>query len=135
MAMQDTDIPFHAPPPALIVVDLPPPISVNEARRIDWRYVKKHKKWIDAADRLVMASRSRSLNPLPRKQMVGRFEITLIFNEDLTGNDLDNSVKVAIDYLKRIELIVDDAPKYMRRVVLEWGLAPTGTRVILRETT
>jgi len=43
--------------------------------------------------------------------------------------DLDNCCKVLIDYLRRIELIANDAPKNMRRLVVEWGEAPEGVRV------
>ena len=47
--------------------------------------------------------------------------------------DLDNCVKHLIDYARKIELIIDDSPKYMRRIVVDWGHAPEGVRLTLRE--
>jgi hypothetical protein len=41
-------------------------------------------------------------------------------------------VKVSVDYARALGLITDDSPKYMRRVVIEWGHAPHGCRLILR---
>jgi hypothetical protein len=34
-------------------------------------------------------------------------------------------------YARRIELVRDDSPRYLRRLVVEWGEVPTGCRVTL----
>jgi Holliday junction resolvase RusA-like endonuclease len=115
----------------MIVLDLPPPVSVNRTRRINWRLSSRHKGWTKAADALVLASRARSVNPMPRK-VDGQFEVTIIFSEHHNRMDLDNGVKWVIDYLRRIEVVKDDSPKYMRRVVIEWGVALEGCRVVVK---
>jgi Holliday junction resolvase RusA-like endonuclease len=106
----------------MIVLDLPAPLSVNRTRRIDWAAKPKIGRWIKAADVLVM-----SQGKLPRP-IDGPFQITLTFPET-SKLDLDNSIKGSIDYLRRLRLIADDDPMNMRRVVIEFGEAPSGCRV------
>lgn len=123
-----TDRPFGAPP-AEAVLYLPPPPSVNRTRRIDWRNAKAHQSWIRAADMSVMAR--GGLRRIPK--LLGRFEATLVIDEHLNNLDLDNAIKAVIDYARRIELVVDDDKRHMRKVTIEWGHAPSGCRLILRE--
>jgi hypothetical protein len=106
----------------MIVLDLPAPLSVNRTRRIDWAAKPKIARWIRAADLLVMSQGKR---PTP---ISGRFQVTVTL-PDTAALDLDNSPKQVIDYLRRIELITNDNPKHMRRVVIEFGEAPEGCRV------
>lgn len=124
-----SDPPFACPPD--IVLDLPVPPSVNRLRKVDWNGSRKAKKWRLAADKFVLAARCRSRNPI-KFQMLDRFEVLIVFSEDHTGMDLDNGVKATVDYLRLIELIHDDGPKHMRRLVVEWGHAPEGCRVTVR---
>jgi Holliday junction resolvase RusA-like endonuclease len=63
---------------------------------------------------------------------VKRFELLIILSENHTRIDLDNGLKALIDYLRKIELIEDDSPKHMRRLVVEFGLAPFGCRVTVK---
>lgn len=120
------DRPFA--PPLEAVLYLPPPPSVNATRRVDWAHKRKHQDWIKAADMSVMANGGlRRLSKMP-----GRFEATLIIDEHLNHLDLDNAIKAVIDYARRIELVIDDNKKYMRKVTIEWGHAPHGCRLILR---
>lgn len=123
----------HMPPtvrkPAVVCADLPAPMSVNRTRRIDWKAKRAIDAWTRQADALVLSNGgARRLG-----KITGRFEVTICFDESVTGIDLDNGPKQAIDFCRRLELIENDSPKYMRRVVLEWGTAPTGCRVTLRE--
>jgi hypothetical protein len=37
-----------------------------------------------------------------------------------------------IDYLRRIEVIQNDSPKYFRKLTVEWGTAPEGCRVTVK---
>lgn len=46
--------------------------------------------------------------------------------------DLDAMIKSLIDYCVRIELVTDDSPKYLRRLIVEWGTVPAGCRVEIR---
>lgn len=61
----------------------------------------------------------------------GQFEAKIILPDTAGGADLDNTPKRVIDYAKRLGLIVDDSPKYMRRVVIEFGAVSEGCRLIL----
>ncbi len=123
------DRPFGVPPD--IVLDLPPPLSVNRLRKVDWVNRKLAKRWREQADRLVMAQKVRTHNPV-KFNKIARFEVLIVISEELSGNDLDNSSKCIIDYLHLIEIVEDDAPKNMRRVIVEWGEAREGCRVTVR---
>lgn len=109
----------------MIVLDLPAPLSVNETRRINWAAKPKIGRWIRAADALVM-SQGRLPTPIH-----GRFQVTLTMPMD-GALDLDNTPKQVIDYLRRLELVDNDNPRHMRRVLLEFGEAPEGCRVVVR---
>lgn len=105
-----------------MILDLPPPLSVNRTRRINWATKPAMRRWVSAADALVM-----SQGRLPNR-ISGRFEAGLMFPEG-HALDLDNSPKMVLDYLRRLELIDNDDPKHMRRLILEFGTAPEGCRV------
>lgn len=123
------DLPFMAPPDKVIAIDLPPPLSVNRTRRVNWAARGDIEKWVIQADMRIMAGGGvRRLGKIP-----GQFECRIILDEDLCGIDADNGIKMLVDYCRRIELITDDSKKYLRRLVVEWGEASTGCRVILRE--
>lgn len=133
-----TDIPSFADPPFAcppdIVLDLPAPPSTNRI----WMRAKagnravftspEYKKWKRAADDLIGAmAQMRGVKPIK-----GRFEAEIVLSEKHTRIDLDNSVKALMDYCVRCQIVVDDGPKYLRRLVLDWGNAPHGCRVTLR---
>lgn len=99
------------------VLDLPVAPSVNRTRRINWAAKKIVADWVRAADNLLRAARYRPSN-------VERFEIHVIFSEAHTEADLDNPIKMTIDYLRRIEAIKDDNKKRLRKLVVEWDDAP-----------
>lgn len=123
-----SDRPFGLPPD--VVIDLPAPPSINKLRKIDWLNFKKFKQWKKAADSFVLAAKCRSRDPI-KLNRIPRFELHITMSEDHTGIDLDNGLKCLIDYLHAIELIENDAPKNMRRIVVEWGRAPEGCRVVV----
>jgi hypothetical protein len=41
--------------------------------------------------------------------------------------------RAAIDLLRSLEIIADDGPRFARRIVIEWGSAPEGCRLTLRQ--
>ncbi len=114
----------------VVMLDLPPPVSVNAIRKIDWANHAKMKAWKEHADLFVLAAKRRA-HP-PRFDRMERFVVTIILSEDHCALDLDNACKGVIDYLKRIEIIADDAPKNLRGLHVIWGKAPSGCRVIVR---
>jgi Holliday junction resolvase RusA-like endonuclease len=115
------------------ILDLPAPPSVNRTRRIDWKMMPKFKGWTKAADAMVLAARSRTAGNPQLRKVNGQFELKIVLSAAHTRIDLDNGIKWTIDYLRRIELITDDSPKYLRRLVVEWGMAPEGCRVTITE--
>jgi Holliday junction resolvase RusA-like endonuclease len=121
-----TDRPFA--PPIETVLRLPPPLSVNKARRYDFSFSKTMKRWKERADAEILAAGGMRRYA----KMPGPFEILIVVDANLCRIDLDNAAKGLIDYCKRLNLIIDDAPRYMRRVTLEWGHAPSGCTVTLR---
>jgi Holliday junction resolvase RusA-like endonuclease len=123
------DPPFACPPD--VVIDLPAPISVNAVRRVDWSSMARTSQWKGAADAYIYQAKCRRDNPL-KLENIQRFEITITFDENQTGIDLDNGVKGILDYLVDREVIEDDGPKHMRKLTVTWGEAPEGTRVTVR---
>jgi Holliday junction resolvase RusA-like endonuclease len=124
-----SDPPFAVPPD--IVLDLPAPPSVNKVRRVDWSSVRVVKAWQNVSNAYVLAAKGRANSPL-KLIKVPRFELHIVMSENHTKIDLDNGLKALIDYLRKIELIEDDSPKHMRRLVVEWGIAPFGCRVTVK---
>ena len=112
-----------------VALDLPAPVSVNETRRVDWKGQAKLRAWKATADAMVMAAKRRP-HP-PRFDRIERFQLTVIVSEE-SGIDLDNGLKATIDYLRRIEVIANDAPRNMRGIHVIFGHAPTGMTVIVR---
>lgn len=107
----------------MIVLDLPAPLSVNRTRRINFAAKRKIDAWQRNADAHFLMQKQRLGAPVP-----GRFEVVITLPED-SALDLDNTPKAVIDALRRFRLVTDDSPKFMRRVTLEFGDAPTGCRV------
>jgi hypothetical protein len=114
-----------------IVLDLPVPISVNSLRRINWREHSRAARWKEVADGYLLVAKARKENPV-RILLLERFEIWITLSEDKCILDADNAVKLLIDYLRYRDIIKDDGPKFMRRLVVEWGDAPTGCRVTVK---
>lgn len=111
-----------------IILDLPAPPSVNRTRKVDWRAGRKFAGWTRAADALVLAAKTRQRDPI-KLTRISRFDLHITISENHTKIDLDNGIKWLIDYLRRIELIEDDGPKHLRRLIVEWGEAPEGARI------
>lgn len=116
----------------MIIIDLPPPLSVNRTRRIDWTSEVRNSNWKRAADAYLLQAKRRPENPL-KLQNIPCFELTITFDENQTGIDLDNGIKGICDYLVDREVIEDDGPKHMRKLTIEWGEAPEGARVTIIE--
>ena len=114
----------------VITLDLPPPISVNRLRRIDWSSEVRSSAWKDQANRHVLMAKRRPDNPV-KIERIERFEITIVLDENQNGIDLDNGIKGVIDYLCLIEVIAGDAPRHMRKLTVEWGEAPEGCRITI----
>jgi Holliday junction resolvase RusA-like endonuclease len=113
-----------------IVIDLPAPPSVNRTRRVDWAATKVIKAWQNVANAYVLSAKGRTNSPL-KLTKVPRFELHIVMSEQ-SRIDLDNGLKALIDYLRKIELIEDDSPKHLRRLVVEFGRAPFGCRVTVK---
>ena len=134
MLAPDEYPPFALPPePFQCSVNLPCPPSVNRTRRKDNAGARLLQKFYKAADMHVLAQRGRTCAPLPIGRIKGPFEAHIIISDKLTNIDLDNGVKAILDYAVRIELVPDDGPKYLRRLIVEWGVAIEDCRLTLRE--
>jgi Holliday junction resolvase RusA-like endonuclease len=123
------DPPFACPPD--VVLDLPPPPSVNRTRRVNWAAKREGDAWRNVANAYVLAAKGRAVAPL-KLTKIKRFELIVTLSEHHTKIDLDNGLKALIDYLRKIELIEDDSYKHMRKLTVQWGLAPMGARVTVR---
>jgi Holliday junction resolvase RusA-like endonuclease len=121
------DRPFALPPRELVtvVLDLLPPPSVNRTRRMDRRGQGILEKWQKNCHKLVMAQGRR-------KKVEGAFALHVLLDNKVRL-DGDNGLKAICDYLRHIEIIKDDSPRYMRRITVEWGYAPEGCRVTVTE--
>lgn len=123
-----TDRPFGCPPD--IVLDIPVPPSVNRTRKVDHAAARMVEKWKAAADVLLMAS--GQYRAAKRAPPLDRFELQIILCERQCLLDPDNTIKAAVDYLRRLELIQNDDKRYFRRLTVTWGDAPEGCRLVLR---
>lgn len=113
---------------AEVVLDLPVPPSVNSSRRINYGYAPKVHKWKMAADALITASGQFQ----DAQKNIERFELHIVLDEKKCRLDQDNGIKALVDYLRRLNIIVNDSKKHWRRTVIEWGHAPTGCRVTVK---
>jgi Holliday junction resolvase RusA-like endonuclease len=115
------------PEPISHTFDLPVPPSVNRTRKVDWRGKALRDDWKGRADILVLAQAQG------RPQTIaGQFEATITLRDGATRMDLDNAAKEVIDYARRIELVANDGPKHMRRLVVQWGAAPSVATSVTR---
>jgi hypothetical protein len=106
-----------------IVLDLPRPLSVNRTRRVDYRSMPAQREWKRQADALFLMQK-RHLMPINAP-----FEVMLLISEGRM--DLDNGVKQLLDAARGYGLVPDDSPKYLRRLVIEFGEAPEGARLVI----
>lgn len=112
-----------------IVLDLPPPPSVNRTRKVHWKGHKKYVAWKkEASWHLTENGQLRIAKP----GILGKYELTVTINESKCGSDPDNILKGCIDLLRSLNLIVDDSPAYARRIIVQYGHVPDGARVTLR---
>ncbi len=123
-----TDPPFAVPPD--ITLDLPAPPSVNRTRKLDFSSLRIVNAWKAVANEYVLVAKRRKEGPL-KLNKISKFELHVVFAET-SKLDLDNGLKALIDYLRKIELIENDSPKHMRRLVVEFGHAPFGCRITVK---
>jgi Holliday junction resolvase RusA-like endonuclease len=126
-----TDLPFRPPPAIIIDIHLPTPPSTNRIWEATKAGPKKYSKsedyiaWIRHADDTARSMAAfRGL-----KTIMGKFEARVILQR--RKGDLDNRIKGLLDWAQSRNLIADD--KYCERLVAEWGEAPLGCRLILKE--
>lgn len=120
------------PPFALvdIVLDLPPPISVNRI----WRKTKAgvikskdYERWIKRADAMLLElGQLKGVRPLP-----GKFTALIVVKR--SNLDLDNNSKCVLDFLQSRNFIVND--RFCEELTMRWGDAPTGARVTVKPCT
>lgn len=123
----DTSAPPFALPADPIVLDLPPPISVNRI----WRKTKAgvlkspaYNRWIARADSMLLElDQVKGVKPIS-----GRFVALIVVKR--SNLDLDNNSKCVLDFLQSRMFIVND--KLCEELTLRWGEAPTGCRVTVR---
>lgn len=117
-----------APRQSECTLDVPVPPSTNKIRRIDWANHRKHQEWRDDAGwALKFSGQWRR-----RLQGLKRYTLEIILDESQVATDPDNVAKSCSDLLKTIGVIVDDGPKNARQILIRWGEAPRGIRLIVR---
>lgn len=121
-----SDRPFGCPPD--VILDLPVPPSVNRTRKVHWKGHKKYLDWKKNAGLHLVANGQYRKAP----RLLQRYELTITLDETKCKLDPDNPVKAASDLLRSLEIITDDAPKFARKITIEWGEAPDGCRLTLR---
>lgn len=126
-----TDRPFGCP--LDIILDIPVPLSVNRTRRENRAAKRDIDNWLVKADAAIMSSGQYRAARRQRKPEQP-CEIKIILDPGKCRLDPDNPVKNAIDYLRRLELLTNDTGKFVRRIVVEWGAAPAGCRLVISES-
>lgn len=116
-------------------VHLPFPPSVNniwqhnKAGRFRVSRSEGYRAWIKAADNQALAfAQLRGA-----RMITGHFtaQIILSIGRRQSNYDCDNRIKAVLDWAQSRRLIVNDS--FCDRVSSEWGHAPHGCRLILRE--
>lgn len=124
MAKHNDRLPKH------IVIDLPPPLSVNQTRRIDYRSMPAQKEWRRRADALFLVQK----RSLAGEKITGPFEVTITISSSCRL-DLDNGIKLLIDTARSYGLVPDDSPKYLRKLTVQFGEATEGARLMITPAT
>jgi hypothetical protein len=105
-------------------LDIPRPPSINRFKKMLGNASPIVVKWQRQADAHLTLRK-----PYPRIR--GPYELFVKFPVDeFTLFDADNCLKALSDWLQRVELIEND--RYARRLVVDWGEAPTGCRIRVR---
>jgi len=112
-----------------ITLDLPIPPSVNRLRRMDPAGNRKRREFYQRADNFLALHGPR---PAPVRVITDAYQLTIQIPESLSGIDLDNHCKCLIDYLVSREFVPDDAKKYLRRLVVEWGSPSSACRISIK---
>lgn len=110
-----------------IVLDLPPPPSVNRI----WRRTKTgvcrsaaYTRWVKAADDMLLEfGQLRGIKPI-----AGKFVATIVVKR--SNLDLDNNAKAILDFLQSRNFVMND--RHCEELTLRWGDAPAGARVTVR---
>jgi Holliday junction resolvase RusA-like endonuclease len=113
-------------------LDLPVPPSVNRLRKIDPVGRRLREQFYRDADKYLLVARGRTREPLPVRKVTGQFEATILLNEKMTRMDADNAIKIVLDYAVSREFVTDDRPRFMRRLIVEWGCPSIGCRLTIR---
>ena len=126
-------MPVSNPPfrPREIVIDLPTPPSVNSIwKRGKGGHVyldKKYEGWKQNAD----AALNKSRQVCGLRQIPGLFTAQIIIKRTNKNRDIDNAIKVILDFAQRINLIAND--KFCEKLTAEYGECPAGARLILTD--
>lgn len=105
-----------------IELHLPCPPSVNETRKIDFRFKTKHDQWARRSDQHVMMQRKAC------HRVTGPYAAHIVVSEKVRL-DLDNVIKATLDYLVNIEMVPGDSRKFLRKLTVSRGIAPEGVLV------
>lgn len=134
--MNEQTISFADPPfgcPLDVILDIPVPLSVNHTRRENKAARGDVEKWLTTADATLMAS-GQFRTARKQRKPDQPCEIRIILCPVKCKLDPDNPIKNAVDYLRRIEMLKNDTGKFVRRLVVEWGKAPEGCRIVISES-
>lgn len=114
----------------VLVFDLPRPTSVNRLEKRLGNQSSKVQRWIRAADHHLM-HHPAEWRRIQAGAVKGPFLIDIIWDREQFGClDIDNPVKVLLDYLERLQLIEND--RLCWAMTVAFGTAPDGCRVRLR---
>jgi Holliday junction resolvase RusA-like endonuclease len=113
--------------PAFVTLTMPVPPSVNRTRRVDWANAGIKSAYYLRTDLELMAAHSARLV----RKILGPYELSIVIPAH-SRMDLDNHIKVLIDYLVSREFVPADSKKYLRKISIAWG-SGTGCLVTIRE--
>jgi Holliday junction resolvase RusA-like endonuclease len=117
--------------PIVHVVALPYPPSVNRIWRNARRSIRRsdeYTAWVKAADQLMLANGGMR----GRQTIHGHFTALVEIKRHSINSDLDNRIKVVLDYAQRIGLVSND--KNLFEITARWSSdAVTGCKLTIAE--
>lgn len=116
----------------MITLTLPPPISVNAM----YRSFAMGKRLATIKSQAYREWEAVTMGEIKRQKpasVAGRYHLEIILPEK-NRIDADNTVKAFLDCLRKCGVVIDDSPKFLRKLTVSHGVDSDTKLIIIPET-